>query len=166
MFALTYIPSYTDVRALLGVSSEELEDDDIGVRLFVRVLEQDLQNVDASLLADYTAISAVAFTMRTTTQKRLFEAVQTYSTFHIAEQLCVALPQFSPKTIGDGKAIMQRHADSPYKVTIEGVTRGKNLALANLRESLATFRDTAYESPTPFVGMRVSVPTSDPVTGT
>lgn len=162
---LDYIPTFADVRALLGVSSDELEDDDIDVRVFVRMLELDLRALSASLMSEYITIQSKSRSMRSTTEQQLFEAVQTYATFHVADQLCSSLPQFSPKTISDGKAFAQRHADSPYKVTIDGVARGKLLATESLKAALGEFLGSIYGGRAVFTGMRVSTPTADPVTG-
>jgi hypothetical protein len=162
---LTYIESYADVRALLGVSSDELEDEVISVSVFVRVLEQDLKALDFGLHSTYLEAAVKLPQSRSAAEVGLFEAVQTYATFHVAEQLCTSLPQFSPKTISDGKAFAQRHADAPYKVTMDGVAKGKALALENLKRIYGDLYGSSYAARVAFSGMRISTPTSDPVTG-
>lgn len=174
MLLTDYVPAYEEIRALLGVSDEELADGTLGLRVFLRSLEEGLNEIDdsltkpaGSLLAQFKTVAKIANETRTATQQRFFEAVQTYATYHVAADLTVTLPQFSPKTISDGKAMVQRHADSPYKVTIDGVLAGKSRALSRLKNA---YQIQLGETPTSVITslpavLVISAPDTDTVTG-
>lgn len=175
MALLDYVASYDDIRALLGVSDDEIDNATLGLILFARSLDEGFNDLDDSLgqpagtLASYySGIASVAEASRTAAQKRFFANVQTYAAFHVAGDLVDTLPQFSPKTISDGKAMVQRHADGPYKITIDGVRLGKARALSRLSRAFQTILGQATTGGTGsvIVGLVISSPTSDPVTGT
>lgn len=174
MSLLTYVASYDEVRALLGVSDDELPDSTLALRVFYRSLEEGFNEVDetvseatGTLLAQFKTVSAIAHAARTAVQQRFFDNVQSYSSYHVASDLADSLPQFSPKTISDGKAMVQRHSDSPYKLTIDGVRLGKARALARLKRAYAVqLGDTAPSSvASPVSVLLISNPDNDPVTG-
>jgi len=162
-----YIPDYSEVRALLGVSEDELEDKTIGLRVFLRSLEETLNEISENLIDQFIAVIAIAAVDRSSAQARFHNAVQTFATYHVAADLSESLAQFSPKTISDGKAMVQRHADSPYKVTIDGILRGRTLALNRLKSAFIIVQGGTSGTTIPvFSGLAVSTPTADPVTGT
>lgn len=164
MSVLTYIPSFEDVRALLGVEDEELPDSRIGLKVFFWSLEEALGNIHVDLKQEYLDIVQIATASRSAAQARLFSTVQTYAAYHVAFDLCNALPQFSPKTISDGKAFVQRHADSPYKVTIDSLSKGLARALANLVEAYASVGGPTVTPATSKTILWVSSPSVDVVT--
>jgi hypothetical protein len=175
MSLLSYVASYGEVRVLLGVSEDELDDTMLSYTVFRRSLEEGLNEIDealtkatGTLIAQFKTVSAIANASRTAAQQRFFDNVQVYASYHVASDLADSLPQFSPKTISDGKAMVQRHADSPYKIVIDGVRIGKARALARLKRAYATqLGDTPVSSVvTPIAALYISSPDADPVTGT
>jgi hypothetical protein len=175
MSLLTYVASYEEVRALLGVEDEELPDARISLRVFLRSLEEGLNEIDISvskasgtLRTEFLEVSQIANETRTAEERRLFDNVQAYCAYHVACDIAGALPQFSPKTITDGKAMVQRHADSPYKMVLAALESGKSKALSRL---VRAYSDYLVETLTPSTSepisyFVVSTPDSDPVTGT
>lgn len=161
-----YISSFDDVRALLGVSDEELEDATIALKVYERLLESDLIEIDPSLIGDFVAVNAEPTESRTSAQRAFLSAMQVFSTFCVANHLATALPQFSPRLITDSKATMQRHSEKAYEVTLAGIQKGLAVASARLRKAHATLADRSVVEITVFSGLALSSPTSDPVTGT
>lgn len=161
----SYVPSLSDIRALLGVSVDELEDETICLLVYERNLEESLIDIDEDIIDDYQAVVATATASRTKEQRRFFNAFQTYATYHVADDLTGALPQFSPKVIGDSKAQMQRHANDPYLLTTEAVKRGLALASARLKSAYAVLNGGSAAERTTVPVIVASTPSADPVTG-
>lgn len=174
MQMLDYIPSYDEVRALLGVNDEELADRTIGLRVYVLSFEESLNELDESmskssgaLRSQFDTVRKIAQASRTAVQQRFFDNVQSYATYHVADDLVSTLPQFSPKTITDGKAMVMRHADAPYQKVIEGVRAGKARAVGRLKRAYQGQLGEAVTTSvvTPASPLRVSTLGVDPVTG-
>ena len=173
MSLLTYVESYADIRALLGVSDDELADATLALRVYLLSLQEGFNEVDdtlaqasGTLLAQYTSVAAIAEVSRTAAQQRFYNNVRAYSTYYVAADCADTLPMFSPRTITDGKAMVQRHADSPYKDTVAAIKAGKVRALARLQRAMTVLlggtadSSTAVSLSTYFL---VSEPTTDPV---
>lgn len=175
MSLTTYVPEFHDVRALLGVSDDELSDTTIGLRVFYRSLiesfneiDEELEQTSGTLVSEFAEVAQIANASRTADQQRFFENVQSYASFYVANDIAPSLPQFSPKTITDGKAMIQRHADSPYKVTQEALTRGLARALSRLKRAYQTQLGQTPSSSAiePSSIFEIGVPDADPVLGT
>ena len=76
------------------------------------------------------------------------------------------MPLFSPKDVTDGKAAFSRYADSPYKEVIKRVEQLYGKYKARLEAAYAANNAGSAPSITPRPYFNVSVPDSDPVTGT
>ena len=162
--ALIDYTTYDEVRAVLGVSDEELGDGTLGLSVYSINLNTELDSIDSGLAAHYTIVKALS-PPRTAAQQKFFEATSLFATYAVAKQLSSSLPLFSPKDISDGKASIGRFSDSPYKATIKSI----NEYYEKARQGL----DTAYGAlvsvtSTAVVGnyAAASSPSSDPVTGT
>lgn len=159
-----YVPDLDDIRALLGVSVEELENDTISLRVYERNLEESLIDLDPEMIGDYQEVESIEAPSRTEAQRRFFNALQSYATYHVAVDLAGALPQFSPRLISDSKASVQRHND-PYQKTIEAVERGFAKATERLKQRYGALKERAVAEITTVPVFVASVPTADPVTG-
>lgn len=172
MGLLTYITSFDDVRGLLGVDSEELTDTTLSLRVFSRSLEETLRELGESvdpvydLLEDYRVVVAVAVLSRNASQKSFFEKVQSFSAYCVADDAGSAIPLGIPKMISDSKATMQRHADSPYKLTLERISAGKARSLGRLKKAYRAFKSLAQVDATIFDGFVAAGSAVDPVTNT
>lgn len=162
---LTDYTTYDEVRAVLGVTDEELEDATLDLDVYSHNLLAELEDVSLDLPAAYTTASALDEASRSPAQQRFFSATRLFSVYAVAVQLAGSLPLFSPKTITDGKAGYARYADSPYKQTIEECKAQYLRARTRLISAFQTLEDGAATN----VGLRpflsVSSPSSDPVTG-
>jgi hypothetical protein len=161
--ALTDYTSFDDVRAALGVTSDELDDGTLSLKLYEFGLMQDLESVDLTLSTLY--LDAKAAAAPTALQTRLVQSTGIYATYSVAFQLLPALPMFSFKEVTDGKAGDTRFALDPYKETSRRVEERFAAARVSLVKALSDLN--ADVSP---VGIRswltVASPSRDPVTGT
>ena len=103
--------TYAEVRAVLGVSDEELEDATLSLPLYAQQLELELESVYVSLPSMYSGIQALDPALRTPQQQKLFDIVQVYSAYATGKILLVSAPRFAPKRISDGRAEVERVAD-------------------------------------------------------
>lgn len=159
---ITDYTTYDDVRAVLGVSTDELEDTTLALETYASALLLDLEDVDVALPATYSALPG---TGRTAAQERFFVTVRLFATYAVARQLTSSLPMFGPKDITDGKAGVTRFADSPYKETIKRLQAEYDRYRTRLEKAYAGLTAGAYTLTVPTF-LSVASPTSDPVTGT
>ena len=163
MALLTYT-TYDDIRAALGVSSDEIEDATLSLALYELNLISEFEDIDLTLESTYATVSALS--SRTEVQERFLQATRLFSTYAVAYQATTSLPLFSPKDISDGKAVVSRYADSPYKEVIKKVEQLYGKYKARLEAALAANNAGSAPSIVPLPYFTVSVPDSDPVTGT
>lgn len=110
MSLFTYT-TYDEVRAVLGVSDEELADVTLELPLYEQQLVLELESVYDSLPSMYIAIRSLDPTSRTTKEQKLFDIVQVFSAYATGKILLVSAPRFAPKRITDGRAEVERVAD-------------------------------------------------------
>lgn len=161
---LTDYTTYDDIRAALGVSSDEIEDGALALETWDNHLAFELEDVSASLPATYGTIASTDESSRSAEQAKVYRATRLFATLAVANSLTASLPLFGPKSISDGKAVVSRFADSPYKPVVAKVERQFEAAkvrlkdaLAELNSSSATYTPRTYLSS---VGLG-----TDPVTG-
>lgn len=158
--------TYGDIRAALGVSTDEIEDTTLALDVYLFNLMAEFDDMEASPLEAYEAIRETDPEQMDPAELRLFRATRVFSTYAVAKQLLVSLPMFGPKEISDGKASVTRFSGDPYKETTKRVETQYERALARLASALAALQASTRE-PTPlrtyFLGVASG---SDPVTGT
>jgi hypothetical protein len=120
---LTDFTSYDEIRAVLGVSSKELEDATLALPLYSRSLMFELSDLADDLPEVYLAISALPAVDRSVAQQRLYDVTQLYSAYSASSQLLTSLPLFSPQRLTDGRAEFDRH-DDPFADVRAGVLEG------------------------------------------
>lgn len=110
--SLTDYTSYNEVRAVLGVSDEELEDATLALPIYAQQLEIELESVYVSLPSMYDAIKAIVPpATKTSKEQKLFDIVQVFSAYATGKILLVSAPRFAPKRISDGRAEVERVSD-------------------------------------------------------
>lgn len=114
-----------EVRSLLGVSSKELADTVIALPHWALATELELQDMvgGASTVAtQYDTIRAMAPGDRTAAQTLFYNVTRMYVLYHIGGQLLQRADVFSPTSITDGKAAIDRLAERFDKLrpAIEG----------------------------------------------
>lgn len=109
-----------EVRAVLGVSSEELEDATINLGVFGMALSDELAELSPNLTTLFLAIGDKTLG-RTATDDKLWRRVRMFATYATAKAVASGLPMFGVKDLTDGKAGFSRFADSPYRAAYERV---------------------------------------------
>ncbi len=161
--ALIDFTSYDDIRAALGVSSEEIEDTTLSLPLYELNLAAELEGVGETLVDLFKALPPDLLSW-SPAERRLDRWTRLFATYSVARQLLGALPLFAPKEISDGKATEVRFALDPYKATTKTVLEQWAAARTKLAETLAEATSTStVAAPRQFL-MAVS-PTYDPVLG-
>lgn len=162
--AITSYTSYDEVRAVLGVSTDELEDATLALTLYDYGLQAELNEISANLSADFATVSGIDFTSRTTVQQWFFQTTQVFAAYSVARQAGSGLPLFGPKDISDGKATVSRFADAPYKAVLARVDSEYNKARTRLESAYASF-NSSTSTPIARSYFKASGLTTDPVTG-
>lgn len=161
---LTDYTTYDDIRSALGVSSDDIEDSTLLLETWDNHLQFELEDVNAGLPAGYAVVVAVQSGSRTAAQAKLYRATRLFATLAVANALSAALPMFGPKDVSDGKAVVSRFADSPYKATVKEVKAQLSIARERLKSAWAELNvSTATASTRPY--MSVASPSVDPVVG-
>lgn len=111
---ITDYTSYDAVRAVLGVSSEEIEDSVINLPMYETLLAEDLLDLSSSIQADFITTRDIAAATQTAIEKRFVKIMQTYASYQVASTLLGSVAMFAPKDVTDGKASMARVSD-PFK---------------------------------------------------
>jgi len=112
--------SFDEVRAVLGVSPEELEDETLVQPIYEYFLINDLEDIGSTLIDEYKTVKAIGFSSRTAAQRRLHDLTRLFAAVAVARQLLSSLPYFGEKRVQDGRAEKERIQDS-FKNTKEGV---------------------------------------------
>jgi hypothetical protein len=160
--ALTTFTTYAEVRAVLGVSDNDIADATLALPMYEDMLRMELDTVNVGVYPKF--VEVVAVVSPTEAQSTFLRYFRLFCSYAVAKSLASALPMFGPKSIGDGKANMSRFSDSPYKVTVEKVEAefGRMTNLLNAAYStLASTSATTFTRPW-FASTGLAV---DPVTG-
>ena len=124
--ALTDFASYDEIRAVLGVSDEELEDGTLALPMYLKLLQMEFGDMEPTLEAQYLAAKGSA--SPTAEEQKLVDVVSVFSAYAISKHLLTSLPLFAPKRITDGRAETDRVTD-PF----EGVREGVNSTYQSLK---------------------------------
>lgn len=161
---ITDYTSFDEVRAALGVSEEEIEDDTLSLPLYSNVLEVELEDIHVSLPGVYSVIAAKS--TPTEDEARFLQAARLFATYAVAKHLTTALPLFSPEQITDGKAEFRRAQQGlPYQRVIEAVTREYNRFRGRLHQLFALINSSAGSTAPTKIYFGVVSPSEDPIAG-
>lgn len=162
---LTDFTTYDEIRAVLGVSDEEIENATLALPMYATELEFALIDIGEDVITEYETIAAIAEGSRTTVQQRYYNVVRLFSSYVVAKSLLTSLPMFGFKSVGDGKADTERF--DKWEDVKAGVEAGYTSLLARLKALLQQL-DPTYAPPAPVVRNFIVAATlaSDPVTST
>lgn len=154
--------TYDEVRAVLGVSDEELENATLDLKVFTDQLELELSDISVLLPTSLDTITAQP--SKTATEQKLLNVANMFSAYAYARILLTSLPLFSPKRLTDGRAEFERFAD-PFQGVRDGVSAGYTAMRVRLQSAFATLEAT-YSAPviTPLVFTIAAGLAVDPVT--
>lgn len=165
MTDITLYTSYDQVRAILGVSDDELSDDTLGLEVYGAALNIAMYELNPEFSNTFTTLEAT--TSKTAVQQLFLDYAKLFCTYAVAQQLCSALPMFALKEAGDSKTTAGRFATNPYEKTIKDIEGRldayKNKAIELFNQLNPTEASTSPS--TPFTVMTKSTPTFNPVTG-
>lgn len=139
--SLTQFTSYDEIRAVLGVAPEELEDFTLALPIHLRQLQFELSDFSDTLESTYLSIAASS--SRTSAQQKLYDVIQVFAPYSVAKSLLTSVPLFAPRRITDGRADVERVVD-PFMDVREGV----DAAYAALRERLRAAMSAVSLTPT------------------
>ena len=128
---ITDYAAYDEIRAVLGVSDEELEDATLALPMYEKLLNMELLDISEDLPTLYASITANP--AATAQEKKLLDVVSVFSAFAISKHLLTSLPLFAPKRITDGRAETDRVTD-PF----EDVRQGVNFTYGILKGRIQT----------------------------
>lgn len=161
---LTDYTSYDEIRAVLSVTDEELEDDTLQLPLFEYKLHDDMGELDEGIDAAYLALEAMAPEDLSNDQKKLYRRTRVWATYNIAVQLLDSLALLAVQSEQDARAQYERFAgpfervEQQVRATYERATQALLEAYNGLAPTPAQARLTARN----FVGL-AGLPL-DPVT--
>jgi hypothetical protein len=163
--ALTRTP-HDEIRAVLGVSDDELSDATLNLNMVSDQIELELSDISDTLPTALDAIVATPVLTRTAAQAKLASMAGLFCSYAAAKILLSSLPMFAAKRITDGRAEMERFAD-PFADIRAGVNSGYTALRLRLQTALAVV-DTSFTATTVTVTpiFTVASPLAvDPVTG-
>lgn len=160
---ITEYASYDSVRAVLGVSPEEVEDATLDLPLYEVLLKEDLLDLSSTIDADYNTAKELA--SPTAIETRFVQVMQTYASYQIAYTLLGAAPMFAPKDIKDGKAGVVRVSD-PFKGLETSIVQAMSYIRTRLLAAYETYSPTNVAPVTVTRRLLAGVTLgTDPVTG-
>lgn len=120
MSVLSYT-SADQIRALLGVSIDELPDSVVELEVYDTGLLNDLMEISPTIGLEYQTLLDGDIDSLTPLQSLLFKGVRAYATYCTARRVAIGMPMFGPKDITDGKAGVVRFAGTPYLDTLAAI---------------------------------------------
>ena len=160
MPALIDFTTYDDIRAVLGIAPEELEDTTLALPIYVRELQFLLGDIEPTLESTYLGLAAQP--TRTTQEQKVVDVLQVFSAYAVAKNLLTSLPLFSPQRIQDGRAEQQRFND-PFQDLRDGVDSSYLSMLARLKLAIEAIGLSPAAAPTRSY-LATSTIATDPVT--
>lgn len=163
---ITSYTSYDEIRAVLGVSDDELSNETLALGVYYSALKIAMSEVNDDFAAFLSNLKEK--TLLSSRESLFVDYGVLFCTYAIASHLGASLPMFGLKDMSDSKASASRFATDPYKATIANI----NARLDNYRNrvlELYNELNPADVGRTPSVSFTViskSIPATDPVTGT
>lgn len=165
MDALLKYCEYDEVRAVLGISDDEVEDATLGLPKYYKHLILDLDALSENITTQYDTLKAIAPGSRTKVQTRFLNTVDLYAQYNVAMQLLRGGEALIPKTIEDGKAKIERVGDifKSLRLEIAGGFRDMETRLIAAAQAVGITISTAAIAEEFIVASAVST-SPDPVT--
>lgn len=98
--------TYDEVRAMLGVSDEDISNTTLALPVYLLSLQLDLETEYEDLVSTYLAYKA--FPTPTANEQKLVNLVQVFSAYATSKSLLASSTLFAPKQITDGRASLTR----------------------------------------------------------
>lgn len=127
---LTYYTSYDQVRAVLSVTDDELEDGTLALPIFESNLKQQFADAGEGLHDLYLSLLSNPSTW-TATERRFVDIAQVFSTYGVAVQLLDSLPLLAVKSEQDARAQYERF-EKPFERVDAAVRSAYQVSRSNL----------------------------------
>jgi hypothetical protein len=131
---LSTVTSYAEVRAILGVSEEELEDTELDTPAWSTEVLFKVLDISPVAMPTYETVTALPVADRTELQQRFFLVYRLFCAYSFAEVLFNSLPMFAFRQVTDGKAEATRFES--LETVGRGIASGTNTARLRLRQIL------------------------------
>lgn len=160
---LSKLATPEEIRALLGVSDEELKDSQLDLPVFLRGVKASVNRIDPRIWSTYAALPESPLT--DTDEEQFADAFQSYATMRAAQLLAISLPNYGVRSLTDGKAAFTRQTDS-VTPTLENLRLEVDQAASELADAAGRLLPVI---PAARVSMgligRATLGANDPVTG-
>jgi len=110
MALLTYT-TFDEIRAVLGVSATELDNDDLNQPMYDLQVILALEAVAPGIPALFTTLNSLSSGTATVPQARFIGLVSLYSAYAAAKHLLTSLPMFAVQALTDGRASFDRNTN-------------------------------------------------------
>lgn len=160
--ALNDYTSYPEVRGVLGVTDNELDDDTLALDVYSFNLNSDLRDIHPLLPSAFKTASDKPEASRSEVEQHFYEATKLFAAYSVAKQCTTALPMFAPKDISDSKTAAGRFSDSPYKETAKKICSQFDLNRIRLQNAYTALGSATAVTPLPIL-FAVSSPNTDRV---
>lgn len=156
---LPYVNSYDDVRAVLGVPDEELEDKVLGLAIYRNTLGLALNRIVGEYPADAGDRTLIEIFEALDVADPMYIQIQMFSTYYVADTVAGNLPMIGVKTKADGKSTVTRHSAESTYLTTKAAIKDK------LAQYALNIRELFTATPTETQELYAIAPTIDVVTG-
>jgi hypothetical protein len=157
--------TYDDIRSVLGVHSEELEDDILALATYAQHLEIEFDEIDDNLRSNFDSVAVLLSWTRP--QTKFMNIGSLFATYSIANHLVSSLTLFAPKRITDGNAETERITD-PFASIRESIPQHYSLMKSRLIQAYESLYGATVPTAPTFTFPTISIATglaTDPVTG-
>ena len=161
-----YIPTYDDVRAVIGADIEDLEDAEIGLKVIELQLVDVLDSISENLIDIFKDISVkMEDPLQTTTklERKIVGTLQVLSTYYVALVLAPTFPVKILRKITDGKATGERTAE-PFEKLQQELQDTVDALIDRLKDLLEEYGEEVTRTTNGVLTLAVGLAV-DPVTG-
>ena len=161
-----YIPSYDDVRAVIGADTEDLEDTEIELRVIELQLVDVLDSISENLIDIFKTISVkMEDPLQTTTklERKIVGTLQVLSTYYVALVLAPTFPVKILRKITDGKATGERTAE-PFENLQQELQDIVDALIERMKDLLEEYGEEVTRTTNGVLTLAVGL-AIDPVTG-
>lgn len=165
--AITKYTSYSEVRSAIGLSSEELPDEVINLKMYDDALTVALSGITlpdeepgpGPVSDRFDTIKAIAEASRTDAQVKLLALIRLFATYSVAAELANSLAMRTPKQRSDAKASLTRFSsEATFRDTQEALIR----KVGELTYAMENINDTTVAVDLPW--LTAITPDTDVVT--